>query len=136
MVERQNKNTGLMEVHVPGLVTEIREKVLNLNNEKLTAYRLGNCQINYPDGGKGDVLTRFYSKSIKAHPDVFKVGGQISLSISTEGEFAGRAVAHLPGATVDIARLLGIKAVETATMVPSMQESIVEDNVIEQELVI
>lgn len=136
MVERQNKNTGLMEVYVPALVTEIKEKVLNLNNEKLTAYRLGNCQINYPDGGKGDVLTRFYSKSIKAHPDVFKVGEQISIAIQTEGEYAGRAVAQLSGTTVDIARLLGIKAVETASMTPSMQESIVEDNVIEKELVI
>ena len=136
MVERQNKITGLLEVHIPAIVTEIREKTLNLNNERQTAYKLGNCQIRYPDGGKEDVLTRFYSKSIAKHPEIFKVGERISLAIRTEGEYAGRAVAHLPGTTVDIARLLGKKVVEDVAITPSMQESIIKDNVIEPELVI
>lgn len=136
MVERQNKITGLLEVHIPAIVTEIREKVLNLNNEKMTAYRLGNCKIKYPDGGKEDVLTRFYTKSIAAHPEIFKVGGRISIAIQTQGEYAGRAVAQLSGTTVDVARLLGKKVVEDDTMIPSMQENTIKDNVIESELVI
>ena len=135
MVERKNKETGMLEIHIPAQITEIRNEVLTLNNHKETPYRLGTSQIVYPDGGIGDVLTRFYNKSIMAHPDVFKAGERISLAIQAEGDYAGRAVAQLPGSTVDIARLLG-KSVVEMPLTATSQESIIKDNVITEELVV
>lgn len=136
MVERRNKETGLLEVHVPAVVMEIREETYNLNNEKLTPYKLGTSQIKYPDGGTEDILTRFYNKSIEAHPSTFKEGGMINLAIQTEGEYAGRAVAQLPGTTVDLERLLGRKPIEESNQqTVSSPESIIKQNVVEDELV-
>lgn len=106
MIQKRNKETGLMEFYIPAKITEIRSEILHLNNEKRTPYKLGNCSINYPDGGSENVLTRFYKKSLEAHPNTFKVGMGISLRIQAEGTYLGRAIASLPSATVDIARLL------------------------------
>lgn len=136
MVQKQNKETGLMEVHMPALITEIREEVLTLNNQKETQYRLGTAKIKYPDGGEEDVLTRFYCKSITAHPAVFKAGERINLAIQAEGDYAGRAVAQLPGSSVDISRLLGKVVIEDIPLTASSQESIIAENVIEEELVV
>jgi hypothetical protein len=135
MVEKRNKETGLLEVHVPAVVKEIKDEVYNLNNEKLTPYKLGTSQIKYPDGGTEDVLTRFYTKSIAAHPDTFKAGSSINLVIQTEGDYAGRAVAQLPGTTVDISRLLGRKETDGIALTTARAESVVKENVIDEELV-
>lgn len=135
MVERRNKETGLLEVYVPAVVKEIRDEVYNLNNEKLTPYKLGTSQIKYPDGGIGDILTRFYTKSIAVHPDTFRAGGSINIAIQTEGDYAGRAVAQLPGTTVDISRLLGRKETDDITLTTERAESVVKENVIDEELV-
>lgn len=110
MVATKN-NIGVLVINYHGVVTEIREKELSLDNDKKTKYRLGTTKITYPDGGSDDVLTRFYVKSIEAHSDVFKVGEKIGLEIQAEGEYAGRAVAKLGGNTVDVSRLLGKTAV-------------------------
>jgi hypothetical protein len=117
MIPRQNEITGMMEVHIPAKITEIRNQVLKLNNEKKTPYKLGNCDISYPDGGVESVLTRFYMKTLEKHPESFKVGNRISLAIQTEGIYAGRAVAHLSSTTVDVARLLG----KATTTIPSTE---------------
>ncbi|WP_242203239.1 hypothetical protein [Aestuariivivens insulae] len=135
MVQRQNKETGLFEIHIPASITEIREEVLTLNNHKETPYHLGTAKIKYPDGGEEDILTRFYSRSIMAHPDIFKVGKRISLAIQAEGDYAGRAVAQLPGASVDIERLLGKKPTEAIPLTPLAEESIVGEHVVDEEVV-
>ena len=136
MVEKQNKETGLLEVHVPALVKQIKDEVYNLNNEKMTPYKLGISQIKYPDGGTEDVLTRFYTNSIDAHPDTFKAGSSINLVIQTEGEYAGRAVAELPGTTVDLERLLGKRRLESISLETTNSEQVVRENVVDDEVVV
>ncbi len=136
MVEKKNANTGLLEVHVPAIVKAIREEQYQLNNNNKTPYQLGNTEITYPDGAKEDVLTRFYSNSISKHPKVFAEGQSISIVIQIEGDYAGRAVAQLPGSSVDIERLLGKKEAVDIPLTTSKTESIISDNVIEEELVV
>lgn len=135
MVPQMN-NIGIMVVNHHGVVTSIAEKVIKLKNQKETPYQLGTTEIQYPDGAKEEVLTRFYVASMKVHPEVFKTGEKIGLEIQAEGDFAGRAVAKLAGNNVDIVRLLGKKVVEDASITPPMLVNTIKDNVIESELVI
>ena len=100
-------NVGIMVVNYHGKLVSLDEKVLTLDNDKKTPYRLGRTEMTYPDGGKEEILTRVYAKSIEAHPDTFKVGQKIGLEIQAEGEYLGRAVAKLAGNNVNMARLLG-----------------------------
>lgn len=106
-------NVGVKVVNFHGVVTSIQEKVNNLNNNKKTPYRIGATKIDYPDGSSTEIATRFYTKSIEAHPDVFKVGSKIGLEIQAEGEYKGRAVAKLHGEVVDVDKLLGLNAAST-----------------------
>lgn len=131
MVPRKN-NIGILVLNVPATVLEIRDEVLSLNNEKETEYCLGQSEIVYPDGGKESILTRFYKRSLDAHPDTFKVGGKIELEIQVEGEYAGRAVAKLGGSFADIERLLG-KMQSKDLVIP---ESNLSQNLAEVEVVI
>ena len=110
MVKSKN-NIGVAVVNYHGMVASIEEKVMTLNNDKKTPYRLGTTTMKYPDGGTEEVLTRFYVKSIEAHPDTFKVGVKIGLEIQAEGNFAGRAIAKLGGNNVNMDRLLGKTAI-------------------------
>jgi hypothetical protein len=121
MVARKN-NIGTLVVMVPAVVKEIKPKVHSLTNKdgEKTEYQLGLAEITYPDGGKEDVLTRFYAKSIAKHSNVFTKDGKISLEIQAEGEYAGRAVAKLPGNTADVSRLLGNATVKVAE--PTVEE--------------
>ncbi|WP_248724515.1 hypothetical protein [Seonamhaeicola sp. ML3] len=135
MVERRNLETGLLEIQIPAVVAEIRQEVLKLKNHKETPYRLGTTKIRYPDGGEGEVLTRFYSKSIEAHPDVFRAGERISIIIQAEGDYAGRAVASLPGSSVDLARLIG-KNLEKPSILEPSSESKLKDHLVDEEAVV
>lgn len=130
MVKRQNPETGILEIQVPALITEIRQEVLTLKNHKETPYRLGTTKIHYPDGGEGEVLTRFYSRSIEAHPGIFKAGERISIIIQAEGEYAGRAVASLPSGSVDVSRLLERKVEDTITTSSSSDVEFVDEEVV------
>lgn len=119
MVATKN-NVGVLVVNYRGKVISINEKINNLKNDKKTPFRMGVVGIKYPDGGEAEVDVRFYTKSIEAHPDVFKVGEKVGLEIQAEGEYVGRAVAKLHGETVDVSKLLGGITVKTA--VPSTGE--------------
>lgn len=121
MVATKN-NVGVMVVNYHGKVISLSEKVNNLKNDKKTPFRIGVVGIKYPDGGEAEIPTRFYTKSIEAHPDVFKVGEKIGLEIQAEGEYAGRAVAKLHGEIVDINRILGKVSVSKA--VPSTGDAV------------
>lgn len=94
----KNEHTGEPEYRIPATVVAISNSVAKLKNDKETPYRMGVISIVYPATGETDeVSCRFYVASLEANPDLFKAGSTIEAHIQAEGEYAGRATAHLAG---------------------------------------
>ena len=118
----KNSVTGLLEITgVPAVVLAISDKVLELNNDKATKYRMGAVSVNI-NGSKQQSPARFYQGILDINP--LAKGDECTISIQAEGEYKGRAVVEiLGGSGVDVDALLAmVKAPSSKEELKAVEE--------------
>ena len=97
----KNETTGIMEAYLPAKLNSIGEK--KIENSNGNEYQIANCTVTYPDNSKEIVSSVIWTRSVEA--GVFAIGGDVTLRVQIEGDYAGNAVVELSNNRVDVSKL-------------------------------